>query len=49
MHLTENCRLQCKLLPGDVVLEDHGFTMEQATGMYCDEVKYPYSLKGRNN
>ena len=38
MHLIENCGLLSKLLPGNVILADHGFTIEQAAGVYCAEV-----------
>ena len=37
MHLTENCANY----PGDVILAHRGFTIEQAAGMYCAEVKIP--------
>ena len=30
VHLTENCALHSKLLPGDVILADCGFTIDQA-------------------
>ena len=46
VHLTENCGLFSKLLPGDVILADRGFTIEQSAGMYCAEVKIPPSMKG---
>ena len=41
VYLTENCGLMSKLLPGDVILADRGFTIEQAARMYCAEVKIP--------
>ena len=41
VHLTENCGLLAKLLPGDVILADRGFTIDQATGVYCAQVKIP--------
>ena len=31
--------LLAKLLPGDVILADRGFTIEQAAGVYCAQVK----------
>ena len=37
----------CKLLPGEVILADHGFTIEQAAGVYCAEVKIPPFIKGK--
>ena len=47
VHLTENCGLLSKLLPGDVILADRGFTIEQAAGVYCAEVKIPPFTKGK--
>ena len=47
VHLTENCGLLSKLLPGDVILADCGFTIEQSAGMYCAEVKIPPFTKGK--
>ena len=47
VHLTENCGLLTKLLPGDVILADRGFTVEQAAGVYCAEVKIPPFTKGK--
>ena len=47
VHLIENCGLLGKLLPGDVILADRGFTIEQAAGMYCAEVKIPSFTKGK--
>ena len=47
VHLTENCGLLSKLLPGDVILADRGFTIEKAAGMYCAEVKVPPFTRGK--
>jgi len=47
VHLTENCGLLSKLLPGDVILVDRGFTIDQAAGMYCAEVKTPPFTRGK--
>ena len=47
VHLIENCGLWSKLLPGDVILEDCAFTIEQAAGVYCAEVKIPPFTKGK--
>ena len=47
IHLTENCGLLSKMLPGDVILADRGFTIEEAAGMYCAEVRIPPFTKGK--
>ena len=47
IHLTENCGLLKHLLPGDVVLADRGFNIQQAASMYCAEVKIPPYTKGK--
>jgi len=39
--MTENSGLQHYLLPGDVVLADRGFTIEESVGLLCAEVKHP--------
>ena len=49
IHLTKNCGLLSKLLPGNVILADHGFTIEESVGMYCAEVRIPPFTKGKNN
>ena len=36
-----------KLLPDDVILADREYTIEQAAGMYCAEVKTPLFTKGK--
>ena len=47
VHLTENCGLLQKLLPGDLVLADRGFTIEEAAGLYCAEIKVPPFTRGK--
>lgn len=47
VHLTENSGLLQKLLPGDLVLADRGFTIEEAAGLYCAEVKVPPFTRGK--
>ncbi|XP_047132699.1 uncharacterized protein LOC124811353 [Hydra vulgaris] len=44
-YLTENCGLLSKLLPGDVVLADRGFSIEDSIALYCAEVKLPSFTK----
>lgn len=46
-HITENCGLLNKLLPGDLVLADRGFDIKDSVGMMCAEVKVPAFTKGR--
>ncbi|XP_052400897.1 uncharacterized protein LOC127948482 [Carassius gibelio] len=46
-HITENCGLLNKLLPGDVVLADRGFDIKDSVGMMCAEVTIPPFNKRR--
>ncbi len=45
--LTEKCGLLNYLEPGDLVLADRGFTVQDAVGLYCAEVKMPAFTKGK--
>ena len=47
VHLTENCGILHKLLPGDMILADRGFTIQEAAGLFCAEVKIPPFTKGK--
>ena len=47
IHKTENSGLLHHLLPGDVVVADRGFNIQEAAGMYCAEVKLPPFMKGK--
>ena len=47
VHLTENSGLLHRFLPGDVVLADRGFTIEQSVGLLCAEVKHSPFTRGR--
>ena len=49
VQLTEECGLLRRLLPGDVVLADRGFTIQESAGMFCAEVKTPPFTRGKNN
>ena len=46
-HLTENCGILDQLLPGDQILADRGFTIQETVGLYCAEVKLPPFTKGK--
>ena len=46
-HLTENCGLLDKLLPGDTILADRGFDIADSVGFYCARVTIPASTKGK--
>ncbi|XP_041960285.1 uncharacterized protein LOC121718915 [Alosa sapidissima] len=46
-HVTDNCGILDKLLPGDLVLADRGFDTEDSVGLMCAEVKIPAFTKGR--
>lgn len=45
--LTENCGILDNLLPGDLVLADRGFLIEDMAGLRCATVKTPAFLKGK--
>ena len=47
VYITENCGLLNKLLPGDVILADRGFTVQDSAAMYCAEVKLPPFTRGK--
>ena len=44
--LTESCGFLQNLLPGDLVLADRGFTVQDSVGVYCAEVKVPAFTRG---
>ena len=47
VHLTEHCGLLEKLLPGDIILADRGFSVQETASLYCAEVKVPSFTKGK--
>ena len=47
VHLTEKSGLLKKLLQGNVILADHGFTIQESIGLYCAEVKLPSFTRGK--
>ena len=46
-YITEQSGILDKLLPGDLVLADRGFTIQDSVGFYCAEVKTPPFTKGK--
>ena len=47
-HLTEQSKILENLLPGDVVLADRGFNIEESVGLYCASLKIPAFTKGKS-
>ena len=47
VYLTEHSGLLKNLLPGDVVLADRGFTVQDSARLYCAEVRLPPFTKGK--
>ena len=46
-HLTENCGLLKELQPGDQVLADRGFNVQESFGLYCAEIVIPPFSRGK--
>ena len=46
-HITENSGFLDLLLPGDQVLADRGFNIQESAGLYCAEVKLPPFTRGK--
>ena len=47
VYITKKCGLLQKLLLGDMVLADRGFTVQDKAGLYCAEVCIPPFTKGK--
>ena len=45
--ITEQCGILKNLLPGDVILADRGFSIEENAALYCAEVKIPSFTRGK--
>ena len=48
VHITENSGLLSKLLPGNMILADRGFTIQESVGLYHAKVKLPPFTRGKN-
>ena len=46
-HLTENCGIFNYLLPGDQILADSGFNVQDSVGLSCAEIKIPPFTKNK--
>ena len=47
VYITEHSGLLQNLLPGDMVLADRGFTVQDSARLYCAEVRLPPFTKGK--
>ena len=47
-HLSENCEILRKLLPGDFVLADRGFDISESVGMMQASLQIPAFTKGKS-
>lgn len=47
-YLTEHCGILSKLLPGDVVLADRGFNIEDSVGAFQAQLHIPAFTKGKS-
>ena len=47
-YLTEHCGLLSKLLPGDILLADHGFNIAESVGVMQARPHIPAFTKGKD-
>ena len=48
-RLTENFRILHHLLPGDTVLADRGFDIQETVILYCARISVPASTRAKNS
>ena len=46
-YLTENCGILDNLLPGDLILADRGFNVQESVGLFCATIKVPPFTRGK--
>ena len=46
-YITENCGILSKLQPGDIILADRGFDVNESAALFCGEVKIPPFTRGK--
>ena len=46
-HLTENCGILNNLLPGDQILADRVFDVQDSVGLFCTKINIPPFTKGK--
>ena len=46
-YIIENCGLLHHILPGDQILVDRGFNVQESVGLYCAEIKVPPFTRGK--
>ena len=47
-HLTANCGILKNLLPGDIVLADRGFDIEESVALYGASLQIPAFTRGKD-